>query len=273
MRAALPGLAPLAALLAAGACGGAEDLPDQATVEAAKAEIEADLAALEQARWALELLGILPSYECTAARSEFVAAASAEIPTEIGCAAVSTAVVDGTTDQLTIAFGDPGCAAVGHQVSGTLVVSVTGGTDSFALELDARQLVVDGIAVQALAGYGTCGDETSYWVAADGTVPGVAGTTFAIDASVAKRDGIPVIGGTTLILDGTGALTTGARTVTVTATGLAYQTGDLLPEAGRLVIQTPEHRIQVTFDLDSPIYGEVEVVIDAHDAVTIPVVG
>ena len=242
------------------------DPPSDALVAEARARAEKSVASIEDARAVLEMIGILPTYDCTVGRNEYVGAALEEIPTKAACATLTTAVIDGTTDEITATFPAEGCDVVGHHVTGVFVVRITGGTDTFGVELDAHDLVVDGRQISALAGYGTCGDETRYWVAADGTVEG---EPFTVDAEVGKRDGIPVIGGTTLLI--TGTATVGSDSVTMT--GIEYEIGDFLPKNGTLVIQTAEHRIEVTFDLDSPILGDVTVKIDDYAAVTIPVVG
>lgn len=239
------------------------DLPSQTEIEAAKAELSGAVASAEGARAALELLGILPSYECGEPRRTFVGRVVEELTVSWSCATFTTAAVGDQADVVTVTFAAAGCPVTGHTLGGTLVLRYSGGEDRMDLELDARALVVDGALVGALAGYGTCGDETRYWALAEGD-------GYRVDVQIAKRDGIPLIGGTTLLIDGSAQLTDDAGTDSVAFTGVEYEVGDLLPRHGTIVIQTAAgRRIEATFDLDSPIYGSVRLVIDAHDAVTI----
>ena len=58
----------------------------------------------------------------------------------------------------------------------------------------------------------------------------------------------------------------------MTLDGVEYEVGDLFPHAGTIVVQTASgHRIAATFSSSSKLTGSVRVVIDAHDAVTIPI--
>src|SRR5688572_6051742 len=75
--------------------------PSTALVDDAKLRAERSVSSLEQARAALEMLGILPTYDCEAGRADYVDSALTRLPEEIPCATLSTAVVDGITDEIT----------------------------------------------------------------------------------------------------------------------------------------------------------------------------
>lgn len=51
-------------------------------------------------------------------------------------------------------------------------------------------------------------------------MPPVADRTYALDAQLRKREGLPIVGDTTLLLDGTGSVTGPAGTDQVTITAL-----------------------------------------------------
>lgn len=262
----------LTVALLLGACdGGAADPPDQADVDLAKQRVALAAESADQARTALELLGVLPTYDCGEPRGTFVEGASSQVVTENACATAS--FVPGTAaDTITIVFPAAGCVVRGHTLAGTMVVTYAGGEDLMDVEADARELVVDGHALHTLAGYGTCGDETSYWVISSGTVPGHPETTFTLDGHVAKRDGVPVIGGTTLILDATGTVTDASGTDDLTLISLEYEMGDMLPKNGTIQILAPPHFYEAVFNTDSPLYGTVRITVDSHDPVTVPIV-
>lgn len=253
---------------------GGTGLPSQALIEEAKARLGVTMTGTDLARVALEQLGFLPTYDCGAPRGEFVPDVLDALAVEYACATVSVDSSDPAVDAITVTFDEAGCEVAGRNLSGALVVRLAGGQDRFDLEVDARALAVDGALVQALAGYGTCSDETRYWVLAEGDVPGHAGKTFYIDASVAKRDGLPVIGGTTLMLSGTGELTEAGATDRVTMESVEYELGDLLPKNGTIILETASgRRIRATFTQESPLYRKVSIQIDAYDAVTVVIPG
>jgi hypothetical protein len=248
------------------ACGDADmtdppDPPSQAEIADARARIDAASDDVEQVRSALEKIGILPTYTCGEPQGGYVSRLSEALDGQYGCADLAVDGSDPARDVVIVTFPSEGCTIDGHVLTGTMTIAVAAGDDRFLLELDVTALGVDGRTAPVIASYEECGDETRYGAIANGE-------GWSLDVVVAKRDGIPVIGGTTLILDGTG-MRNGDQ---LTLTGLEYEIGDLLPKAGRIVIQTATgHRIQATFTEASPVHLEVEVIIDAHDAVTIPI--
>jgi hypothetical protein len=226
--------------------------------------------AIERGRAALELLGLMPDYTCGEARGDYLDGAADGLSASYACASVTLEGAGPEADRAVIAF-EPGCQVLGHEVEGTAAFLYAGGTDRMDLEADFRALSVDGATVDLLAGYGTCGDETTYWALASGTIPGTSATTFTVDAAVAKRAGVPVIGSGTTLLDGTASVIRETGTDTVTFDQLEYESGALLPESGVLTIETSGGRhIEATFTRDSPLYGQVVIVIDGGDPVTVP---
>jgi len=266
-RASLLALLPLLA----SACGGQE--PTKAEIDAARARVEQAVRAATQARSALELLGVLPVYECGEPRRTFVGRASESVQAQVACVTVTTETVDATTDAVVLAFSEGGCSARGHDISGPASFHYSGGEERMALSADLQELKVDGKALQALVGYGTCGDESSAWVRAEGALPGQDGHTFRVDGRVAKRDGLPLIGGTELRLDGTGALSSPAGTDTLTLTGVLYELGGLAPKEGEVLVESAEGgRVKATFRPGLWRAGKMELVIDDGEPVTVPIV-
>lgn len=265
--------APLLALLPllATACG--EQRPTQEEIDAARARVEQAVGAAARARSALELLGVLPVYECGEPRRTFVGRASESVQAQVACVTVTSEAVDATTDAVVLAFSGEGCTARGHGISGQGRFHYSGGEERMALSADLRELKVDGDALQAQVGYGTCGDESSAWVRAEGALPGRDGHTFRVDGRVAKRDGLPLVGGTELRLDGTGALTGPAGTDTLTLTGALYELGDLAPREGEVLVESAEGgRVRATFRPGLWRTGKMELVIDDGEPVTVPIV-
>lgn len=257
--------------LLATACGGRE--PTREEIEAARARVEQAAKAAARARSALELLGVLPVYECGEPRRTFVGHASESVQAQVACVTVTSEAVDASTDAVVLAFSEAGCTARGHGVSGQGRFHYSGGEERMALSADLRELKVDGSALQAQVGYGTCGDESSAWVRAEGALPGADGHTFRVDGRVAKREGLPLIGGTELRMDGTGALTSAAGTDTLTLTGVLYELGDFAPKEGEVIVESAEGgRVKATFRPGLWRTGKMELVIDDSEPVTVPIV-
>ncbi|MDF1564870.1 MAG: hypothetical protein P1V51_17640 [Deltaproteobacteria bacterium] len=243
----------------------------QALIAEARATADAAMEGAEAARTVLEVLGLLPVYECGEPRQTFVGRVAPEFDAEVACATVSHGPVSADADEIVIDFGT-GCTLEGHELAGTLVFTYSGGESRMDLALDVSTLTVDGVGLSATGGYGTCSDETRYWAQVSGPVPGQSGRSFTLDATVASRSGPPVIGGTTLLIDGTGTLEGPAGTDSLTATTLEYELGDRFPKSGTLLVQTATgHTVRVTFTPLLWSIGEAEIVIDDHDPVTIPV--
>jgi hypothetical protein len=270
-------LARLLALSAAcaTACAPGSDDPDvdarpsASQITDAKARLQAALAGAAEIREVLERIGLLPTYTCGEPRGNFVADAVGSMQARYSCATVTLDAGDPARDVITVAFPTGGCELGGALFVGSMIARVSGGDDTFALELDPRDLTIDGNGIAAVGGYGSCGDASRYWASATGTAHG---KMYAIDVEIEERAGVPFLSSTMLAVDGTMTLTDASGTDTVTLDGVQYEVGDLFPTAGTIVVQTASgHRISATFSSSSVLTGNVRVVIDAHEAVTIPI--
>lgn len=264
MRCLCVGLAVLAG------CGGGDNLPDQELIDDVRRRVEAVGTSLGAARTAFEVLGLMPDYTCDEPPSTWVSDAVAEVAGTLGCGNFTTSMVDENTHVIAIVFPGAGCEVMGHTIMGALGFTYVGGEDSMSLTVDFTQVVVDSEMIDATAGYERCGDQTSYWTMVAGDID--ADRSFSIDATVTLRDGVPVIGGATLAVDGTASVTGFIGTDMVTMDALEWEVGDLLPQSGRLVIDTATgHHVEAVFDRSTPLGGEVVITIDDYDPVTVPV--
>lgn len=251
------------------ACGGADDLPGQAEIDSARQRVEAAVSLADHAKTVLEMLGLLPSYDCGQPRRSWVGEIAAGFSVEHPCAS-AVAEQDGADgDRVRLTFPEAGCRALGRELAGEAVFAYSGGSDRFSLDADFSALRVAGETLGGHAGYGTCGDEKRVWAGGAGRLPGLE-VGFAFDITVAIRSGIPIFGSTTLILDGDGQLGDGAASDQVFFQQLKVEPGALLPKAGLLRIVTADgHRIEARF-ADGLLIGQVEIRIDDHEPVTVP---
>lgn len=250
------------------ACGGVP--PSDMQVEEAKAHVKASLAAADRARTALELLGVLPTYTCGEPRRVFVGRVVNDLRAQVACVTVTTEEDGPTADLVRLTFAD-GCMVQGHALSGPAVFRYSGGEERLALEADVRELSVDGARLGARAGYGTCGDEKRVWGTASGALQ--PDGTWSTDTTVGLRAGAPLIGGTTIVLNGTTSVRRPAGTDSVTMTGLEYEPGAYSPKAGTLTVTTADgHTVRVTFTEVLWMLGQAEVQLDDQAPVTVPVV-
>jgi hypothetical protein len=165
----LPRHTYLVVVLLAAACG--QPPPSKEEVDDAKARVEAAMESADQVRTALELLGILPTYTCGEPRRTFVGQAVDKAQADYGCVTATTEVIGTTGDAVLLSYSGTECKVRDHVVSGSSSFNYNGGEDRLDLEADFRQTKVDGNALQAKAGYGTCADEKRYWGLAEGTLP------------------------------------------------------------------------------------------------------
>jgi hypothetical protein len=250
----------------------AEDLPTEEEIDAARAKVEVGLAAANQARAALELLGILPVYTCGEPRKSFVAKAAESAHAQVGCITAGIESVDATTDAVVLAFGQ-GCEVLERTVTGQVAFKYSGGEDRMELKADLRQLRVDGHGLQAQVGYGTCGDESRYFALAEGALPNKAAYTYRVDSQVGKRDGLPIIGGTSLVFNGPGEFTSPEGTHRLTFTELLYEIGEYAPKEGEALLESPDGgKVKATFSSSLWRLGKMELVVDDRDPVTVPIV-
>jgi hypothetical protein len=252
------------------ACG--EHLPTQEEIDAARAKVETGLTAASQARSALELMGVLPVYECGEARRSFVSRVVDAVEVQVGCITASTEAVDATTDAVVLSFGQS-CEVREHTVTGQALFKYSGGESRMELKADLRPLRVDGQGLQAEVGYGTCGDESRFFALAQGALPGNSAYTYKVDAQVGKRSGVPIIGGTSLVFTGPGEVTGPEGTNRLTFMELLYELGDFAPKEGSALLEGADGgRVKVTFSSTLWRLGEMELVIDDKDPVTVPIV-
>lgn len=260
----------LAALLAAplllAACG---QVPSLEEIEDAKAHASAAVKALDRGRAALELLGLMPVYTCGEPRRTFIGRAADGLRADWPCAVVSLEAEGESADLATLTF-PVGCEALERSLAGEALFRYSGGEDRLELEADFRTLLVAGTALPAKAGYGTCGDESRYWALAEGPLTG--DYAFKVDLHVGKRGGLPVFGGTSLLVDGTGALIRAAGSDQLTLTAIEYEVGEYLPKQGTLLIETASGgRLEVGFEPSLWRFGEATVRIGDKEPVTIPI--
>lgn len=252
------------------ACGGSP--PTQEEIDDARDKAEVALGVAGQARGALELLGILPVYTCGEPRRTFVGKAVESAQAEVGCVTASAESLDATTDALILSFPE-GCEVRKHTVSGQTAFKYSGGEDRMEVKADLRQLKVDGYSLQAEVGYGTCGDESRYFALAEGPLPQHPEYTFRMDGQVGKRDGVPVIGGTSLVLNGPGEITGPQGTGRLTFTELEYELGEYAPKEGEVLLETVDgHTIKASFKTTLWRLGKMELTIDDREPVKVPVV-
>lgn len=259
------------AALATTACG--DNLPTKEEIDDATARVERLAASTHQVRGALELLGLMPVYTCGEPRRSFLNHAVEGLSSTVACATARVEAVDAVTDAVVVSFPSSGCDVHGLRFTGRAVLAYRGGEDLMEMSADLRELAVDGRALQAKVGYGTCSDETRLFADVEGQVPGREEHTFHINSSVGKRDGLPIIGGTTLVFDGPGELTGPNGTDRITLTSLLYEVGNYLPKEGTALVETANgHRLNLAFQPVLWRVGKVEVTVDDKDPVTVPVV-
>ncbi|KFA92671.1 hypothetical protein [Archangium violaceum] len=261
----------LALVVLATACG--REPPTQEEIDDAKTRVDLAIHAANQARLALELLGLLPVYTCGEPRRTFVGQAADGIHAKVSCVTASAEARDESTDAVVLSFAEGGCSVNGHTVSGQSAFVYHGGEDRMDLTADLNGLTVDGKVLQATVGYGTCGDETRFWTTAAGALPGRPGNTYRVDGRLGVREGAPLFGGTTLVFDGPGEVSGPLGRDRVTFTALEYEVGEFLPKKGQALIETARgHRVQVDFSEVLWRVGKVEVEIDDKAPVTVPIV-
>jgi hypothetical protein len=195
------------------------------------------------------------------------------LSSRVACATATVEALDDVTDAVVLSFAQGGCTVHGLRFTGQAVLEYRGGEDLMEVGADLRGLTVDGEPLQAKVGYGTCADETRLFADVTGDVPGREGHTFHVDGRVGLREGLPLIGSTSLLLNGPGELTGPAGTDRVTLTSVLYEVGEYLPKEGEALLETADgHRLKAVFQPVLWRVGKVEVTVDDKDPVTVPVV-
>lgn len=223
---------------------------------------------------ALQLLGILPSYECGESRRNFLGKLTSGHQFSEGCVATATASEGDVADVLSIQFGE-GCHLGEKDLRGTLRGFTSGGDDRFSLSVDLAEVTLGGDDIPAMAGYEKCGDEDRYSAFVEAQLSNDVERFFELDVEVAKRDGIFLIGKDTLVLDGTGFVTHPAGRDAVSFSELTYELGQLMPWDGSLEVSTSDGRnVRAEFDSEGMPYrtGQLSVQVDEGKVVRVPVV-
>ncbi|RKH40734.1 hypothetical protein [Corallococcus sicarius] len=259
--------------LAALASGCGDNAPTEEEIDDAKARVERVAASTHLVRGALEVLGVMPVYTCGEPRRGFLGHAVEGLASRVSCAKATVTAVDDVTDAVVLSFNDGGCDVHGLRFTGQAVLEYRGGEDLMEMSADLRGMTVDGQPLNAEVGYGTCGDETRLFADVMGDVPGRQGHTFHVNSRVGKREGLPIIGGTSLVFDGPGELTGPMGTDRVTFSSLLYEVGNYLPKEGVALVETAGGRtIKMAFQPVLWRVGKVEVTVDDKEPVTVPVV-
>ncbi len=252
------------------ACGAT--LPTREQAQLAQEKTQAALAAADQLRIALDLLGVLPNYTCEVPRRQFVGTVANTLSVDLGCATVSNEPGD-DSDTVRATFHSNGCQVRGQSLTGVAMFHYSGGEDRLSLEADLTEVKVNGESLASRAGYGTCGDEKRYWASAKGAVPRREGLTFDLQAHVAKRDGVILIGNSSMTLDANGELKSEAGSDIVTCEALRYEVGEYLPQEGHLTIRTVGGTtIDVTFREGLWRLGQAEVSVNGGAPQSVPLV-
>ena len=256
----------LVLVAAVSACGTGETVtdPDLARQQQQQAELDAQDAVegLAIARTALEVFGVLPSYSCGPIEN---AIGEAIPPVSIPLSCVTVATRAGGLD---VTFKPEGCMLETHLVKGKLALNLGVGEDRIDATADLRELEIDGKRLPVTVGMGVCGDEKRVWATVDPVR--VGDRTFTLDARVGYRSGLPIIGGASITLDGTGALSNEGD---LAVEGLEYEIGDHAPKAGRITVNRTDGLLfSVKFTEELWKLGKMEVTIEGRDPVAVPIV-
>jgi hypothetical protein len=87
---------------------------------------------------------------------------------------------------------------------------------------------------------------------------------------VAERPGLPLLGGATMIIDGTAHLIGPEGTDTVSAGGLGFAVGKPLPQEGALLVTADGHRVVARFSSRLWLLHQAELHIDDLEPVRVP---
>jgi len=243
-------------------------LPGAEELATARAQATEAVRLAHRARIALELLGLFPSYQCGEPRRTFVGQAVEDVRLENPC---FTLLAEATTDADLVRVQFPTGCGLGHDLSGEALYRYSGGEERMDMELDLEGLQVSGESLPAKAGYGTCSDEARYWGEARAEI--VPGKVSTVTLRVASRDGLPIVGGTTLIVDGQGTLALEPGDASLAMAGLVYELGEYLPKEGVLEVVTANGtRVVVEFQPSLWRFGLARITIDDKSPVTVPIV-
>jgi hypothetical protein len=212
-------------------------------------------------------------YTCGESRRTFVGKATESLEAEVSCVTATTEALDANTDAVVLTFPEEGCEVRKHTVTGQTAFKYSGGEDRMELKADLRGLRVDGDPLQVEVGYGTCGDEARYFALAEGPLPRRPEYTFRVDGRLGVREGVPVIGGTSLVFNGPGEFNGPAGENRLTFTELEYELGEYAPKEGEILLETDDGRsVKARFESTLWRLGKMELTVNGRDPVTVPVV-
>jgi hypothetical protein len=247
----------------------APDIPSQSQTDDARARVGYGSEGLGSLRAILELLGLIPVYSCGEPRAVFAGRIPDSLASRFAGSHIDLDASDPTLDKFTILLPAEGMAVKGQTLTGTLLLTTSGGEDRFTLDIDATQARLNGIPIRSRAGYGQCGDSSQYWGHSEGAFADKQGT-YLMDTRVAKKAGMPFFGGPTFTIDAKGSYTRGGKTDALTLTSIEYEGGKALPQSGVMLIEAYNgHRVKATFSEYTPLLRQVTVKVDSYTGVTV----
>jgi hypothetical protein len=247
----------------------APDVPSKAETDDARARVGYGSEGLSGLRVILEILGLIPVYSCGEPRAVFAGKIPDSLASRFAGSHIDLDASDPARDKFTILLPSQGMSVKGQTLTGTLLLTTSGGEDRLTLEVDATQARVNGVPIRSKAGYGECGDSSEYWGHSEGPLSGNQGT-YLVDTRVSQKAGMPFFGGTTFRIDAEGSYTRGGKTDALTLTSIEYEGGKTLPNSGVMLIETSNgHRIKATFSDHTPLLRQVTVKVDSYTGITL----
>jgi hypothetical protein len=269
-RLSLPAALTLAWLCACDpgdAADAAPDVPSKSETDDARARVGYGSEGLAGLRIILELLGLAPDYSCGEPRAVFAGKIPDSLASRFAGSAIALDASDPALDKFTIVLPAQGMPVKGQTLTGTLLLTTSGGEDRLTLELDATQARLNGVPIRSRAGYGKCGDSSEYWGHSESALSGNQGS-YLMDTRVTKKEGMPFFGGPIFRIDAKGSYTRGGKTDALTLTSIEYEGGKTLPNSGVMLIETSNgHRIKATFSDNTPVLRQVTVKVDSYTGV------
>ncbi len=226
----------LAALLSG--CGG---LTAEETAKVTE-ETRSGLRIVRRVATVLDFLHLLPKDACGDPKQHFATTLLPNLEASVGCALLSRTAED-EQDVVRVDFPAEGCSHRGRTLTGTLVFAFNAGEDRTDLSLDFNELLIDGRAIPARGGYGTCGDAQSYWADVAGTLPQSGERHYVAGGTFMQVAGLPIIGGEQASLDAAGLMTTDKGASRLKVSGLVLMLfKQPIPRSGVLEIELSDGR-------------------------------
>lgn len=242
------------------------------SVDEMKETVTRVLAGLGELRSAVGGLDLLPKVTCGEQRSTAARRVVADLKKAWPCAQIEGETSD-TEDRIRVSVPTADCRIGKRTLGGDAVIVLSGGEDRFTVRADMQRLALDTKPLATTLSYDVCGDVSGVRVETKGTMPGKSATAYDVALRVGIVPGMPIIGSTTLDLDGTIAFDGAAARDVATLDTVAYKPGELLPKTGTIRVETHTgHRLQLRFEKKFWRLGQVEVTADDRKPVTIPIV-